>query len=107
MLELGLRLCPIRIGDVLGPKILLPIGCVNMRKNNYVLQPAAGRRTQLFHLIFTQPMVSNVFLGPVQRMPMECAGKGRAQLRVLLFSAVKLYPPDQTINCINVMKFKG
>ena len=31
------------------------LGSVNMRRKNCVLLPAAGRRTQLFHLIFTQP----------------------------------------------------
>ena len=40
-----------------GPEILLPIGCVKMRWKNCVLQPAAGKRTQLFHLIFTAPGV--------------------------------------------------
>ena len=30
-------------------------GSVNMRSKNCVLLPAAGRRTQLFHLIFTEP----------------------------------------------------
>ena len=30
-------------------------GSVNMRRKNCVLLPAAGRRTQYFHLIFTEP----------------------------------------------------
>ena len=45
--------------NILGWDLLLPIGCVNMRGKNCVLLPAAGWRTQLFHLIFTQPMGSN------------------------------------------------
>ena len=38
-----LQWCP-----VLGPKILLPISCVNMRWKNCVLLPSAGWRTQFF-----------------------------------------------------------
>ena len=33
---------------LLGWDLLLPIGCVNMRQEHCVLQPAAGRRTQFF-----------------------------------------------------------
>ena len=43
-----------------GPEILLSIGCVFMRWKICVLLPAAGWRTQFFHLIFTQPMGSNI-----------------------------------------------
>ena len=46
---------------VLGLKILLPIGCLNVRWKNRVHKPAEGRRMQIFHLIFTQPMGSNIF----------------------------------------------
>ena len=45
----------------LGSNILLAVGCVNMRCNHCVLLPAAGRRMQFCHLIFTQPMESNIF----------------------------------------------
>ena len=31
------------------------LGSVNMRRKNCVILPAAGRRTQLFHFIFTEP----------------------------------------------------
>ena len=38
------------------PKRWTP-GSVNVRRNNCVLLPAANSRTQLFHLIFTEPGV--------------------------------------------------
>ena len=38
------------------PKRWTP-GSVNMRRKNCVLLPAAGKRTQLFHLTFTEPWV--------------------------------------------------
>ena len=31
------------------------LGSVNMRRENCAFLPAAGRRTQLFHVIFTEP----------------------------------------------------
>ena len=46
-------------GPVLGLDLLLPIGCANTRLKNCILQPAAGRRTQFFNLVFTQPLGSN------------------------------------------------
>ena len=44
---------------VLGWDLLLPISCVNMRWKICVLHSAAGRRPQIFHLIFTLLMGSN------------------------------------------------
>ena len=55
-----------KVGNMtLGPKFMLVQGCtkrwtpgsVNMKRKNCVLLPAAGRRAQLFHLIFTEPGV--------------------------------------------------
>ena len=34
-------------------------GSVNMRRKNCVFLPAAGRITQLFHLIFTEPRANH------------------------------------------------
>ena len=60
----------LKVVHVLGPEILLPIGCVNKRWKNCVIQPAAGMRTQFYHLLFTQPMGSNIS-GPSISMAMS------------------------------------
>ena len=50
---------------LLGPKILFPFGCVYKRWKNFVLQPAAGRRTQFF-ILYSRNQREVIFLGPVQ-----------------------------------------
>ena len=48
------------VGAVLGPEILLPMGWVKLDKKFAFCSPTAGRRTQFFQLIFTQPMGNNI-----------------------------------------------
>ena len=49
--------------NVLGPKLLLVMGCVKLGEKNCVQLPSAGEKNANYLRNFTQPIVSNNF-GP-------------------------------------------